>query len=189
MKILIVTHNSRVEGNTSKLINEFISQCNDLGKDVNLEYDVLDLKSLDIKPCTGCKACFKGSCIIKDDISNVISSINDYDGIILSSPVYFFSFTGTLKIFIDRLYATNLTGMQFAVITSSGSEFFEGGSDLLVEMMKRTCNYCGSEWKGIVQKTTDDLILPLTDIDIENIRRLIDSLVDNQVTGSCFIRD
>jgi len=54
----------------------------------------------------GCESCHEtGECRIKDDMQKVYQKILEADGIILGSPVYFWSVSSQAKTFIDRTYA------------------------------------------------------------------------------------
>ena len=71
-----------------------------------LELEVIHLSGLDIEYCRGCGFCMeKGRCWIDDDHRGVVSKILSADGVILGSPVYFFSVTGQMKTFLDRCLA------------------------------------------------------------------------------------
>lgn len=61
-----------------------------------------------IKYCNGCHTCwFKtpGICVIKDDMEELISLIDDTNILIFGTPLYFNNISGTLKVFFDRLTA------------------------------------------------------------------------------------
>ncbi|MFX0092575.1 MAG: flavodoxin family protein, partial [Candidatus Hodarchaeota archaeon] len=56
--------------------------------------------------CDGCTTCHRsGVCRIKDDMQKVYEKILIVDGIILGSPVYFWSVSAQAKLFMDRTYA------------------------------------------------------------------------------------
>ena len=70
------------------------------------ELEVIHLADLDIRYCTGCGFCMeKGKCWIDDDHRQVTAKLLAAQGIILASPVYFFSVTGQMKTFLDRSLA------------------------------------------------------------------------------------
>ena len=59
-----------------------------------------------IAPCDGCMTCHQsGECRIKDDMQKVYKKVLAADGIILGSPVYFWSVSGQAKTLMDRTYA------------------------------------------------------------------------------------
>jgi len=70
------------------------------------EMEVIHLAGLDIQYCTGCGFCMeKGKCWIDDDHRRVTEKVLAAQGVILASPVYFFSVTGQMKTFFDRSLA------------------------------------------------------------------------------------
>lgn len=75
----------------------------------NKEFEVIrfDAAFLDVKGCRACNNCFKSgeACIFKDDFNKIASEIEQADGIVLVSPVYWFTFTAQIKKVIDKLYS------------------------------------------------------------------------------------
>lgn len=60
------------------------------------------------KPVAGCIACGKcsatGKCIFDDSVNTILDKLDDYDGIIVGSPVYYAGPSGQLCAFLDRLF-------------------------------------------------------------------------------------
>ena len=81
-----------------------------------------------IAPCDACGTCGKtGKCHIKDNMQEIYPKIAAADGIILASPVYFWSVSGQAKVFLDRTFAllegntlANKAGAAIAVADRSG---------------------------------------------------------------------
>ncbi|NCC85756.1 MAG: flavodoxin family protein, partial [Clostridia bacterium] len=44
-------------------------------------------------------------CVIDDGMTELVASVPEYDGVVLASPVYFFSMTSQAKAFLDRCYS------------------------------------------------------------------------------------
>lgn len=92
-----------------------------------LSLEILQLSTLDIKPCKGCQKCIlKGKCIYQDDMDTVLSALQSARAVILASPVYIGHITAQLKIFLDRTCAwyhrPPLSGIPFlSVITTAYS--------------------------------------------------------------------
>ena len=60
-----------------------------------------------IDPCDECGACLyktPGRCVLKDDMSVLISKFMASDVVIFATPVYIDNITALMKIFIDRLH-------------------------------------------------------------------------------------
>lgn len=101
-KILVVVGSGQVHGNTNELVESFIKGAKESGNQV--EKIVLNKN---IQGCLGCDYCQKNNhqCALKDEMQNYYSLFNESDLIVFASPLYFWSISGRLKSFIDRLYA------------------------------------------------------------------------------------
>lgn len=89
-------------GNTNVIVNSFFKGA----KDAGAQTQNIFLTDKEIQYCKGCHSCwFKtpGSCVIKDDMAGILSSMAGVNLIILASPVYFNNISGNLKVFMDRL--------------------------------------------------------------------------------------
>jgi len=102
MKILGIVCSPRKGGNTEILVREGLRGTQETGATVEL----LKPSELNITPCDGCQSCRKnGECKIEDDMQQVYQKLLSTDGIIIGSPVYFWSTSAQAKIFMDRTYA------------------------------------------------------------------------------------
>lgn len=86
------------------------------------DYELINLKDKNIKPCTACAGCYKAhKCIVKDDMQEIRRKLEKADAIVLGSPTYFANVTGIMKNFIDRclpLYLSEkLKGKKVALVT------------------------------------------------------------------------
>ena len=98
-KILAIYGSPRRKGNTSILLKKAVEGARESGAEVT-EVVLRDLK---ISPCLeiyGCKE--EGQCAIKDDFQEVVRMIQETDGLMLSSPIFFYSVSAHTKILIDR---------------------------------------------------------------------------------------
>lgn len=102
MKILGVVCSPRIGGNTEILVEEVLEAAKGKGVDIKL----ITLSNKHIRPCDHCGTCYgKGECHIEDDMREIYEDILEADGIVLGSPVYFWSVSAQAKLFIDRTYA------------------------------------------------------------------------------------
>ena len=70
------------------------------------EVETWSIVGKEVKPCDHCGGCIKtGQCYIKDDMVGLYPKMIEADGIVLGSPVYFWSVTAQAKLVIDRTYA------------------------------------------------------------------------------------
>ena len=55
--------------------------------------------------CTGCNSCWKsGRCVIDDRVNHLKKRLQNFDGMIIGSPVYYAGPTGSLCSFLNRLF-------------------------------------------------------------------------------------
>lgn len=103
MKILAINGSPRgKKSNTDKFILPFLEGAQAEGA----SFEVIYLSEKNIKGCQGCFSCWvktPGKCQIKDDMQELMDKINQADVLIFATPLYFFSMTGQMKTFVDRL--------------------------------------------------------------------------------------
>lgn len=132
MKILAVV-GSKKGGNTDRLTQQFIKGALSAGHDVGTEY-LFTKKNL--HGCIDCQTCKKngGVCVWKDDLPEMLDRLIASDVLVFASPVYFFSISSQLKLFMDRTYAVmeKIKNKKFYLIATA-----EGPSDLYVEDFKK----------------------------------------------------
>lgn len=100
-KILVVV-GSNYHGNTDRLSKYFIHGAKEAGNEV-----AKVVLNKNIAGCLGCGACQHNGhhCVIKDEMQNYNTLFVEADLLVFASPLYFWSISGRLKSFIDRLYA------------------------------------------------------------------------------------
>jgi multimeric flavodoxin WrbA len=102
LKVLGIVCSARKGGNTEILVREALDGAKETGADIEL----LRISEMKIAPCDGCTMCHEsGECRIKDGMQKIYKKLLAADGIILGSPVYFWSVSGQAKTFMDRTYA------------------------------------------------------------------------------------
>lgn len=98
-KILVLLGSPRRGKNSETLADCFLKPLELAGCHI----DRVPVSGLSVKPCTGCEACSKtGRCVIRDDMDTVYPALDGADWVVMVSPVYFNSVTGSLKVLIDR---------------------------------------------------------------------------------------
>jgi len=102
-KVLILMGSPRKNGNSDILSDEFARGAKDAGH----ELTKVIVKEKQINECLGCCACLKngGKCVQKDDMQNIYEQMNEADVIVLTSPVYFSTWSATMKRLLDRTIA------------------------------------------------------------------------------------
>lgn len=98
-KILAVYGSPRRKGNTSRLLKEAVQGARDAGAEV----EEIVLRDLKMSPCLeiyGCKN--NGRCAIQDDFQGVYDRLVACDGLMLASPIFFYTVSAHTKILMDR---------------------------------------------------------------------------------------
>lgn len=109
-------------------------------------------------PCINCGVCRSEGEYCHLDDTMFQYGLDDCEGIIILSPIYFFSFSAKAKLFLDRLYSTDLSGKILTAITLSGSDTESRycGFDIVSDTLKRTSEYCGSIYVEPINFVTGD---------------------------------
>ena len=98
-KIVAIYGSPRRQGNTAKLLKKAIEGARDSGAEV----EEIVLRDLKISPCLEIYGCMQaGECAIKDDFQIVRDKILASQGLILASPVFFYTVSSHTKILMDR---------------------------------------------------------------------------------------
>ena len=98
-KILAIYGSPRRKGNTATLMDRAVEGALDGGGQV----EKLVLRDLKMSPCLEIYGCLQaGECAIKDDFQMVRDKILQAQGLILASPVFFYSVSAHTKMLMDR---------------------------------------------------------------------------------------
>ena len=101
MKILALVGSPRLGGNTDFLVDQALTEAAKLGAQI----DKIVISQYSVAPCLGHDDCGSfESCVQKDDMSWILNKFCEADGIILATPVYYYSVTAQMKAFMDRNY-------------------------------------------------------------------------------------
>ena len=101
MKVLLINGSPREGSNTLLALNEMKSVFESEG----IETEILYIGKMDIKGCQACNYCYKNDCCVIDDIVNeAAKKLEEADGMVVGSPVYYASANATVIAFLDRLF-------------------------------------------------------------------------------------
>lgn len=96
IKTLILNGSPKKNGDTEVLVNEFT-------KSLIGEVKIISCFS-DISPCIDCRFCWANSgCSIKDEMQEVYSYLDECDNIVIASPIWFSSLSGSLLNLSSRI--------------------------------------------------------------------------------------
>lgn len=118
--ILIISSSPRKAGNSQLLCEQFKAGAEASGHNVTL----VRLAEKQIGFCRACDACMHngGTCILHDDMHELIEEFQKADVLVLATPVYFYGISSLMKLFIDRMYSIwqHLGSKEVYYIISAG---------------------------------------------------------------------
>jgi multimeric flavodoxin WrbA len=140
IKIVAVYGSPRRQGNTATLLQKAVEGARDGGAEV----EEIVLRDLKMSPCLeiyGCKNA--GECRLKDDFQTARDQILASRGLMLASPVFFYTVSAHTKILMDRFQSlwvkkywiddshkrrpgTQRKGLFIAVGATKGKKLFDG---------------------------------------------------------------
>ena len=108
-KVLFINGSPNAQGCTYTALREVEKSLNKNG----VETEIFQIGRDPVHGCTGCGGCGRnGKCVFDDGVNRLIERLDEFDGLVIGSPVYFASPNGTLLAFLDRLFFS--AGNKFA---------------------------------------------------------------------------
>ena len=99
-KVLFINGSPNEHGCTSTAMEETIRVLKENG----IETETLWLGKKPMADCVACGTCqTTGKCVFDDEVNAVAGRIDEFDGIVVGSPVYYGGPNGRLTSFLDRL--------------------------------------------------------------------------------------
>jgi multimeric flavodoxin WrbA len=176
--IIALFGSPRRGGNTALLLQQAVAGAREAGATV----EEIHLRDLKISPCLEIYQCIKtGRCAIKDAFPTVLAQVQKARGIMLASPIFFYTVSAHTKIFMDRCQSLWVNkywrekqrfggttkkrrGLFISVGATSGKRLFDGALltvkyffDVLDTQMVQTLLYRNLDHKGDVLSHTDYL--------------------------------
>jgi len=100
-KVLLINGSPHEHGCTYTALKEMI----DVFEVNGIESELVYLGKQPIAGCIACGKCYEsGRCIFNDKVNEIMDRIDEFDGIVLGSPVYYAGPAGQLCAFLDRLF-------------------------------------------------------------------------------------
>jgi multimeric flavodoxin WrbA len=154
--VVILKSSPRAGSNSSRLAEELAAGALQAGGAVK----EFSLHAMDLHACDGCDACQnpQGSgCVIDDDMQLIYPFLKQASAIVLTTPVYWFTFSAQLKLAIDRFYALEspdghgLKGKAMVLILTYGDiDPYISGAVNAIRTFEDMCRYTGSPVAGIL---------------------------------------
>lgn len=103
MNVLAINGSPRgKQGNTEKILENFMLGAQQAGAQIETIY----LNKKKIAHCKGCFNCWTktpGVCVHKDDMAELLEKLKGADIKVFATPLYYFTVTGMMKDFMDRM--------------------------------------------------------------------------------------
>ena len=131
MKVLLLNGSPHHKGCTYTALMEIakVLQNNEI------ETELLHIGAQVVPGCLGCGKCRGGNpCIIDDDVNALAARLEEFDGMIVGSPIYYAGPSGQCTAFLDRLFYSasgKLKGKPGAAIVSCRRGGASAGFDRL----------------------------------------------------------
>jgi multimeric flavodoxin WrbA len=158
--ILVLTGSFRKNGNSDLMADAFIKGAEESGNKVTkfeTAYKVFTV-------CKACKMCYTNgkACPFDETFSELAPYILESDVIVISTPLYWFSFPAQLKAALDKFYsfvvAEKNIKMKDSLLLVCGEGQSKSSYDGLIKSYTMMANYWGWNDKGIVIVTSVDEI-------------------------------
>jgi len=110
VKVLLICGSPHKEGCTHTALNAVAEELNKEG----IETKEIWIGNKPVGGCTACGGCAgKGKCVYDDVVNEVLAQVEEYDGYIFGSPVYYASPNGSMLAFMDRLFYAGASKMAY----------------------------------------------------------------------------
>ena len=101
MKVMLLNGSPNEKGCTYTALREVEKVLNNH----EIKTEMIYLGKKPIAGCIACSKCFEtGRCIWNDKVNEIAERLDEIDGLIIGSPVYYASANGSLTAFLDRLF-------------------------------------------------------------------------------------
>jgi multimeric flavodoxin WrbA len=164
--VLIVKGSPRDNGNSATLADQVAAGAEAAGAQVETVY----LHGRDIKPCDACDLCQDAAgtgCVIDDDMQALYPKVRAADALVYASPVYWFTVSAQMKLFMDRCYALGgegdyasehaLAGKRIGIVlTYGGDDPFDSGAINAIRTFQDMFDYVPAEIVDIVYGYASD---------------------------------
>lgn len=100
-KVLIINGSPHAHGCTATALDEMVR----IFEEEGVETTLVHVGNKAVRGCISCNSCrSKGQCVFDDLVNETAPLLEEADGLVVGSPVYYGSPNGTLLAFLDRLF-------------------------------------------------------------------------------------
>ena len=159
-KVLLINGSPNAQGCTYTALREVEKSLNKNG----VETEIFQIGRAPIQGCIGCRGCGKtGKCVFDDGVNRLAERADEFDGLVIGSPVYFASPNGTLLAFLDRLFfsaGNKFTGKPGTAVVSCR----RGGASAAFDVLNKYFSICNMPivtsqyWNQIHGNTSEEAL-------------------------------
>ena len=164
-KIVFIHGSPRKNGNTNAVTRIAIQAAQENKADI-FEIDAINLE-FKIPGCSACMKCHQSeefSCVVGDQLAETVSTLTEYDVIVIATPTYWMSYPAQIKMLIDRIGSlmkftasgeirTPLAGKTLAIIATGGSGI-ESNMDLVEQQWRGVAYMLSCQFKSCLFPNT-----------------------------------
>lgn len=132
-KVLLINGSPNEHGCTYTALREVA----DTLADNCVETDLVYLGKAPVAGCIACGQCARtGQCIFDDQVNEILEKIEEYDGIVVGSPVYYAGPSGQICSFLDRLFYSS-RGRMAGKLAASVVSCRRGGASAAFDRLNK----------------------------------------------------
>ena len=134
MKVIILNGSPKADGNTATALHEVERVLNEQG----IETEWIHVGHRQIHGCIACNKCWDTSvCAFGDIVNEISEKMDEADGLLIGSPVYFASASGTLLSLLDRLFYSSLHKDWMMKVGASVAVARRGGATATMDVLNK----------------------------------------------------
>ena len=160
MKVLLINGSPNKHGCTYTALNEIAVTL----KEEGIDSDIIYLGKQSVAGCIACGTCRKtGACVFRDQVNEVAAKLDEYDGMVVGSPVYYAGPSAQVCAFMDRLFFSGGGMKMSGKLAASVVSCRRGGASAAFDRLNKyfgisNMHIVGSQyWNQVHGFTPDDV--------------------------------
>lgn len=134
MKVIILNGSPKADGNTATALHEVERVLYEQG----IETEWIHVGHRQIHGCIACNKCWDTNvCCFGDIVNEISEKMDEADGLLIGSPVYFASASGTLISLLDRLFYSSLHKDWMMKVGASVAVARRGGATATMDVLNK----------------------------------------------------
>lgn len=139
MKVLMLNGSPKANGNTAIALKEMQT----IFEQEGVEVEIVHVGKEDVRGCIDCGACRKtGKCVFNDIANELAPKLEECDGVVVASPVYYASANSTLVSVLTRLWHSARINKAWKV-GASVAVARRGGCSATFDELNKFFTICG----------------------------------------------